>query len=599
MLKLSSQEIRERFLNFFQEKGHQIIPSASLVPENDPTVLFTTAGMHPLVPYLLGEPHPQGKRLASVQKCLRTVDIDEVGDNRHNTFFEMLGNWSLGDYFKKEAITWSWEFLISVEKGLGLDPKRIYVTVFAGDADALRDEESITIWQQMFASCGLAAAVDRPLSENGRIFTMPKESNWWGPAGQTGPCGPDTEIYYDIGREELALLQPDGLPDFESGRLVEIWNDVFMQFNKRENGRFEALTQKNVDTGMGLERAAMISQEVETVFETDLFALIMQALVGVVPAEVKSDRKALRIIADHLRSATFLISDGVRPSNKDRGYVLRRLLRRAILHSQLEQAEWVSEIVEAVAQTFASPYPELRAHATVITEVIKEEVVKFQRTLSRGKAEISKREHLTGKDAFDLYQSYGFPWELTKEYALSQGITLDEAEFTREFVRHKDLSRTASAGQFKSGLADHSSLTVRYHTATHLLHQALREVLGEQVQQRGSNITPERLRFDFSYPEKLTLEQIRKVEEKVNQKITANLPVTCENLPTEQALQSGAIGLFGHKYGESVTVYRVGDYSFEICAGPHVDNTGELGVFKIVKEEAVSAGVRRLKATLS
>lgn len=593
---MNSQEIRQRFLQFFAERGHTIIPSAPLVPENDPTVLFTTAGMHPLVPFLLGQPHPSGsKRLVDVQKCLRTVDIDEVGDNRHNTFFEMLGNWSLGDYFKKEAITWSWEFITSADKGLGLDPNKLYVTVFAGDVDAGRDEESITLWKKCFATVGITGEVDAPLSEGGRIFTMPKESNWWGPAGQTGPCGPDTEMYYDTGHGELTL--PDGMPDLESGRLLEFWNNVFMQFNKDEYAHFQPLAQKNVDTGMGLERAALISQGVSTVFETDLFQPIIAELKKQLALEEVG--ASLRIMADHLRSSVMLIADGVRPSNKDRGYILRRLLRRAILHSNLEHTEWVSPVVAQICQIYQEAYPDVAKKQEEITQIIREEAAKFHKTLAQGKKEIEKRTSLTGKDAFDLYQSYGFPLELTKEYALQKGVTLNEAEFVAEFEKHKDLSRTASAGQFASGLADHSEATVRYHTATHLLHQALREVLGEHVQQRGSNITPERLRFDFAHPEKLTESQVKAVEALVNSKIAAALPVSVETMSPEEAGKRGAIGLFGHKYGESVTVYSIGDYSKEICTGPHVQNTKELGYFEITKEEAVSAGVRRIKAVLS
>ncbi|MBU6389235.1 alanine--tRNA ligase [Patescibacteria group bacterium] len=592
-----STEIRRRYLDFFAKRGHAILPSAPLVPENDPTVLFTTAGMHPLVPYLLGEPHPAGKRLANTQKCVRTQDIEEVGDNRHDTFFEMLGNWSLGDYFKKETISWSWQFLTDPQEGLGLDPNRLYVTVFAGDADAPCDDESITFWKERFASVGITAELDTPLSQGGRIFTMAKDSNWWGPAGQTGPCGPDTEMFYDTGTGQLAL--PNGMPDFDSGRLLEIWNDVFMQYRKDEFGRFTPLSQQNVDTGMGLERVCLVMQNVPTIFETDLFAPITQAVSAAVPETARTDQAAMRVIADHLRSSVMLIGDGVRPSNKDRGYVLRRLLRRAILHSQMENSDWLSAVVGAVLGIYREPYPELAGKREEIIQVITDESQKFQRTLAQGKREIAKLSRITGQDAFNLYQSYGFPWELTKEYAQSRGITLDEGEFEKEFERHKNLSRTASAGQFASGLADHSEMTVRYHTATHLLHQALREFLGQGVEQRGSNITPERLRFDFSYPEKLTVEQIKAVEDRVNEQIAAGLAVRSEHMAPEAAKAAGAIGLFGHKYGDTVSVYSIGDYSKEICTGPHVKNTSELGIFSITKEEAVSSGVRRIKAVLN
>jgi len=602
---MKSQEIRQTFLDFFKERGHTVIPSASLVPENDPTVLFTTAGMHPLVPYLLGQAHPSGsKRLASVQKCVRTQDIEDVGDARHLTFFEMLGNWSLGDYFKQDSIRWSWEFL--TEK-LHLDPSKIYVTVFAGDQDAPRDEESIALWKECFAAKGITAEVDKPLAEGGRIFAMAKDSNWWGPAGTTGPCGPDTEIYYDVDDEWLNQTLPDGMPDFESSRLLEIWNNVFMQYNKLEDGSFVPLAQQNVDTGMGLERIAQILQSEAqkkrlTIFEIDTLKPIADEIKKVVPFvdvdTISGEQESLRIITDHIRTSVMMIADGVYPSNKDRGYILRRLLRRAILHSQLEDASWVAPVVEVTTSIYKEQYPSIAELQDDITKAIGEEVAKFQKTIAQGKKEIAKRESLTGKDAFDLYQSYGFPLELTKEYALSKGVTIDEAEFETEFRRHQDLSRTASSGQFKSGLADHSDMSVRYHTATHLLHQSLRQILGDTVQQKGSNITPERLRFDFSWPEKMTFDQLKAVEDLVNEKIAAGLPVTVETMSPDAAHAAGALGFFGHKYGDSVTVYTMGDFSKEICTGPHVQNTKEVGKFHIAKEEAVSAGVRRIKATV-
>lgn len=597
MDQLSSTEIRRRFLAFFVEKDHVAVPSASLVPENDPTVLFTTAGMHPLVPYLLGENHPEGKRLVSSQKCLRTGDIDEVGDNRHLTFFEMLGNWSLGDYFKPESIRWSFEFLTSTDKGLGLDPARLYVTVFAGDGDADRDEESIGIWKSVFSGAGIDASVDVPIAEGGRIFTFSKESNWWGPAGQTGPCGPDTEIYYDLGEGTGNFELEGGMPDFEGGRLIEIWNNVFMQYQKKEDGSFRPLEQHNVDTGMGLERTATVVQQVPSVFETDLFTGLLAVIKN--QAAPKDERSA-RIVADHLKAAVFLVQDGVLPSNKDRGYVLRRLIRRAVLHTFLEDdpaalEDFINKAVEQIAEQYREVYP-IAVGKT--TDVILEESSKFQRTLTRGKREIEKHETLTGKDAFDLYQSYGFPLELTREYAQEKGVEINEGEFEAEFKGHQDLSRTASAGQFASGLADHSEQTVKYHTATHLLHRALKDVLGEQVEQRGSNITPERLRFDFLHPEKMTPDQIAKVEEIINEKIGADLPVNRQEMSPAEAQQQGYIGLFGHKYGDKVSTYDIGGYSKEICTGPHAGRTSQLGHFKIQKEEAISAGVRRIKATL-
>lgn len=588
MQTLTSSEIRKRFLTFFQERDHAVIPSALLIPENDPTVLFTTAGMQPLVPYLLGATHPQGRRLANVQKCVRTGDIEAVGDNRHLTFFEMLGNWSLNDYFKDQSIPWSLEFLTNQEFGLGLDAQRLYVTVFAGDQNAPADLESIGIWQDAFREHGIEA------KEGERIFRLGKDDNWWGPAGQTGPCGPDTEIFYDLGGPGSPVQA--GVLDIDSGRAVEIWNNVFMQYNKESDGQYVRTPHHNVDTGMGLERVAMIAQNASTVFETDLFSPIMLALEPIVQNGEQSMQK---LVADHFRTAVMMIADGALPSNKDRGYVLRRLVRRATLFAKQAGTDWIEPVVQAVAGIYQEQYPRVAELQPEITKSLVEEVSKFQNTLEKGKREIEKRDQLTGKDAFDLYQSYGFPLELTKEYAASQGVSFDESEFEQEFKQHQELSRTASAGQFASGLADHSDQTVRYHTATHLLHQALRNILGPMVQQKGSNITPERLRFDFSYPEKLTAEQIEAVELEVNAQIQAGLAVSVETMSPEEAKSAGAIGLFGHKYGDSVTVYSIGAYSKEICTGPHVKNTAEIGQFKIQKEEAISAGVRRIKATVS
>lgn len=586
---LSAQEIRQRYLDFFAKRNHAVIPSAPLVPENDPTVLFTTAGMQPLVPYLLGQPHPLGKRLVSAQKCVRTGDIEEVGDNRHLTFFEMLGNWSLNDYFKHESIPWSLEFLTNKEEGLGLDVHRLYVTVFQGDENAPLDSESIGIWQEQFRQHGIEA------KEGERIFRLGADDNWWGPAGQTGPCGPDTEIFYDMLGEGSPVQ--DGVLDTESGRVVEVWNNVFMQYIKESDGTYVRAPHHNVDTGMGLERMTMIIQGKATPYETDLFMPIMDQLRSLeIPA---GEETARYFIADHLRASVMMVADGVTPSNKDRGYVLRRLLRRAMLHLGQSDVAWVGPIVKAVAEIYKDAYPLVTSLVEPVTQSIREEALKFQRTLEKGKQEIAKRNKITGKDAFDLYQSYGFPLELTKEYAVTKGISLDEAEFEVEFKRHQDLSRTASAGQFASGLADHSEQTVKYHTATHLLHQALRNILGPHVQQKGSNINPERLRFDFSHPEKMTPEQIAAVETEVNAQIKAGLSVGMETMSPEKAKEEGAIGLFGHKYGESVTVYSMGEYSKEICTGPHVKNTRELGQFKIAKEEAVSAGIRRIKAVLA
>ncbi len=599
MNQLSSAEIRRRFLAFFEAHGHAVLPSASLIPDNDPTVLFTTAGMHPLVPYLLGEVHPQGRRLVSSQKCLRTGDIAEVGDNRHLTFFEMLGNWSLGDYFKHESIRWSFELLTSKDKGLGLDPAKLYITVFAGDEDAPRDSESVGIWQECFKGVGIKASTDVAIQESGRVFLLSKESNWWGPAGQTGPCGPDTEIFYDLGEGAGAQTLPNGLPDFESGRLIEIWNNVFMQYRKDLDGNFQPLDQNNVDTGMGLERISAVVQGVATVFETDLFL----PLLTVIQEHAQVSAKEQRIIADHLKAASFLISDGVQPSNKDRGYVLRRLIRRAVMYSNLdEDAQGLEGLIQAVVQKlinmYGEAYPAFTTSQNQIIESILQEGEKFRKSLAKGKREIEKRSAISGKDAFDLYQTYGFPLELTREYAETRNVQIDEAEFEQEFRKHQDLSRTASAGQFSSGLADHSEQVVKYHTATHLLHQALRDVLGPHVEQKGSNLTPERLRFDFAHLEKMTPEQLEKVEKLVNEKIGADLIVTRDEMVPAEAFERGYIGLFGHMYGDRVSTYDVGGYSREICTGPHVEHTSTLGYFKIQKEEAVSAGVRRIKAVL-
>jgi alanyl-tRNA synthetase len=616
-------QIRAKFLEFFKEKGHAIIPSASLLPENDPTVLFTTAGMHPLVPYLLGQRHPMGNRLADAQKCLRTDDIEEVGDNRHLTFFEMLGNWSLGDYFKQETISWSFEFLTD-KRWLGIDPQRLYVTVFEGDEDAPRDEESIGIWQAQFEIKGLAAEVgvaekDEPTREaNGsRIYAYPKKKNWWGPAGLTGPCGPDTEMFFDTGRAHDPSFGPVCHPNCDCGRFVEIWNDVFMQYDKQADGGFVPLAQKNVDTGMGLERIAAMLQGRATVFETEIFQGIFAALTDLSGKTYGSSEevdRSFRIIADHLRAATFVIGDprGVAPSNVGQGYIVRRLVRRAIREGRrlgIEQA-FADKIADVVIAEFGAHYSELEANREKILDELKKEEEKFGKTLEKGMKELEKlvaKGPLTGEDAFTLFSTYGFPLELTEEILREKGAAVDREAFATEFKKHQDLSRTASAGTFKGGLADHSAETTRLHTATHLLHQALRTVLGEHVVQKGSNITAERLRFDFPNPEKMTPEQIQRVEELVNDAIKRDLPIHFEELTTDEAKARGAIGLFDDKYaqlGGKIKVYFVGNdekgyFSKEICGGPHVTHTGELGSFKIQKEEAVSAGVRRIKATVT
>lgn len=609
-------------MDFFKEKGHAVLPSASLIPENDPTVLFTTAGMQPLVPYLLGQPHPMGKRLASAQKCLRTDDIDEVGDNRHLTFFEMLGNWSLGDYFKEEAIQWSYEFLTN-KKWLAMDPERLYVSVFEGDKDAPRDDDSINMWQAQFAVHGMAAEVGQPgrdwpagETHGKRIFSYPKKNNWWGPAGQTGPCGPDTEIYYDTRREHDPVFGDICHPACDCGRFVEIWNNVFMQYNKQDDGTYEPLAQRNVDTGMGLERMEAVLQERATVFDTDKMQNIIQVLKQVFGLEYgQGDEKdkSIRIIVDHLRAAVFLIGDarGVIPSNIGQGYIVRRLIRRSVREAKRlgVRVLMTPAVCQAVIEQYKDEYTELEQNAARILDEAKKEEEKFNLTLEKGLKEFAKMAEqapkITGEQAFVLYATYGFPIELTEELAKERGGSVDRGVFEVEFKKHQDLSRMASAGTFKGGLADHTEKTTRLHTATHLLHQALRAVLGRHVEQRGSNITDQRLRFDFTHGQKMTDQEKARVESMVNAVIERDLPVVKEEMSVEQAKQKGAIGLFESKYGEKVSVYTVldendpkGCYSKEICGGPHVAKTGELEGFKISKEEAVSAGVRRIKAVL-
>jgi len=619
---LTTDNIRRLFLDFFKEKGHAVLPSASLIPENDPTVLFTTAGMQPLVPYLLGQDHPMGKRLANAQKCLRTDDIDEVGDNRHLTFFEMLGNWSLGDYFKEESIQWSYELLTN-EKWLAMDPERLYVSVFEGDADAPRDDDSINMWQAQFAVHGMAAEVGQPgidwptgETHGKRIFPYPKKNNWWGPAGQTGPCGPDTEIYYDTRREHDPAFGDICHPACDCGRFVEIWNNVFMQYNKRDDGSYEPLAQRNVDTGMGLERMAAVLQGCATVFDTDKMQNIIQVLkqvFGLDCGQTDDQDKAIRIIADHLRAVVFLIGDvrGVVPSNIGQGYIVRRLIRRSVREAKRLGVEVLitPAVCQAVIEQYKDEYTELEQNAAKILNEVKKEEEKFNLTLEKGLKEFDKMAEqapkISGEQAFVLYATYGFPIELTEELAKERGGSVDRGVFEEEFKKHQALSRTASAGTFKGGLADHTEQTTKLHTATHLLHQALRSVLGTHVEQRGSNITEQRLRFDFTHGQKMTDQEKDQVEAMVNAIIKRDLPVIKEEMSVEQAKEKGAIGLFESKYGEKVSVYTVldtenpaGYYSKEICGGPHVARTGELGGFKISKEEAVSAGVRRIKAVL-
>lgn len=581
---MTADELREKYLQFFESKGHKRIPSAPLVPENDPSVLFTTAGMHPLVPYLLGQPHPSGKRLTDVQKSLRTGDIDEVGDPIHHTFFEMLGNWSLGDYFKKEAINWSYEFLTSLQ-WLNIDPKKLAVSVFTGDEDAPFDEESYNLWLNL----GIPKE---------RIARLPKKNNWWGPAGEIGPCGPDSEMFVWTGEGKA----PQAF-DPENAQWVEIWNDVFMQYNKTAEGKFELLRQKNVDTGMGLERVLATMNSLSDNYQTELFLPAINKIEEISGKKYAEYQRGFRIIADHLRAAVFVIADGVEPSNKERGYILRRLIRRAAVQFKKLEVSDLETAVKSAAEVFIdlmSPvYPELNQHRQKILGILGAEVKKFSQTLDRGLKEVNKLNSITGKTAFDLFQTYGFPLELTIELAEEKGFKVDIEEFKQEFEKHRELSRTASAGMFKGGLGEQSEITTKYHTATHLLHAALRQVLGNHVQQKGSNITAERLRFDFSHPEKLTEEQLKQVESLVNQKIGEGLPVIREEMNKDKALNSGALGFFAEKYGDKVSVYTIGDFSKEICGGPHVENTKQLGHFKITKEESAGANLRRIYATLS
>lgn len=578
-------EIRNKFLEFFKKHNHTIIPSAPLIPENDPSVLFTTAGMQPLVPYLLGEKHPGGKRIADYQKCVRTVDIDSVGDNRHLTYFEMLGNWSLGDYFKKEAIAMSYKFLT---EELGIDPEKLSVTCFVGDADAPKDIEAFEAWK----NAGIPEE---------RIYFYGKEDNWW-IAGEEGPCGPDTEMYLDTGKPACS---ENCQPSCNCGKYVEIWNNVFMEYYKSKDG-IKKLEQKNVDTGLGLERMAMLLQKVETPFDTELFKPVMEELEKL---EKIDDIKSRRIIAEHLRSSIMIIADGGRPSNIDRGYVLRRLIRRMTRHmSKLQiDLENISGLIDLTINNLNEMYPELQTKRDIIKNVIIEEKDKFIKTLGHGEKEFEKvinkleqenKNVIDGKTIFKLYETYGFPPEITADLAQEKGYKIDLTEFDKLFKEHQEKSRLGSEQKFKGGLAEQNEITTAYHTATHLLHQALRNVLGDHVKQSGSNITTERLRFDFSHPEKMTPEQIKQVEDIVNEQIKRDLNVVSEEMPLEEAKKSGAIGLFENKYGDTVKVYTIGDFSKEICGGPHVKHTGELGHFKIKKEESSSAGIRRIKAIL-
>ncbi|MBI2628773.1 alanine--tRNA ligase [Candidatus Pacearchaeota archaeon] len=586
------QELIKSYLDFFKSKNHKIIPSSSLIPENDPTVLFTTAGMHPLVPFLLGQKHPLGKRLADVQKCIRTQDIDEVGDNVHHTFFEMLGNWSLGDYFKKEAIKYSFEFLT---KNLKIPKENLAVTCFEGDRinKIPKDEESSKIWQNL----GI---------KKEKIVFLGKEDNWWGPAGQTGPCGPDTEMFF-YSKSKTQIPKAFNPKD---KNWVEIWNDVFMQYNKTNEGKYMQLNQKNVDTGMGVERTLAVLNGLNDNYQTSIFQPIIKEIEKISHKSYSEEKnkKPMRIIADHIRASVFILGDdhGIKPSNTEQGYVLRRLIRRAIRYGKLLgiKENFTSKISKAVIPIY-SDYQELKLNEKIIINELEQEEIRFNQTLQQGlkkfeeiikNIEKSKKE-ISGKDAFLLFQSYGFPIEMTQELAREKILKVNLKEYNSEFEKHQTLSRTSSAGMFKSGLADNSETTKKLHTATHLLNEALRIILKDKnIKQKGSNITPERLRFDFNFPRKLTEYEIKEIEDLVNKKIKEKIKVTREEMPLNKALSSGAQAEFGAKYPSIVSVYTIGSFSKEICTGPHVSNTSEIGHFKIIKEESVAAGIRRIKA---
>ena len=579
-------EIRNKYLNFFKNHGHVVIPSAPLIPENDPSVLFTTAGMQPLVPYLLGEPHPSGTRLTDYQKCVRTNDIDEVGDNRHLTYFEMLGNWSLGDYFKEESIQMSYDFLT---KELGIPVEKLSVTCFAGDEDCARDEVTASCWKK--------AGIPEE-----RIYYFGKDDNWW-IAGETGPCGPDTEMFYDTGKPKCS---PECNPSCGCGKYVEIWNNVFMEFYKDENGKYSKLKQHNVDTGLGLERMTMLLQGKETPYETELFAPVMEKLVELQKVDNIASR---RVVAEHLRSSMMIICDGGRPSNVDRGYILRRLIRRMVRHlNKLQiQLDELSSLIDLNIENLKEMYPALETNKEIIKSVILEEKDKFVKTLEKGEKEFAKEvgqvkeqgeNTVPGKVVFRLYDTYGFPPEVTEELAVENGMKIDKEGFDKLFKEHQEKSRAGSEQKFKGGLASTGEMEIKYHTATHLLNAALKQVLGSHVHQRGSNITAERMRFDFSHPAKMTDEEKQKTEDLVNEWITEAIPVEHIEMKKDDAIKMGAEAMFIEKYGDIVSVYKIGDVSLELCGGPHVLNTSELGHFKIKKEESSSSGIRRIKAIL-
>jgi alanyl-tRNA synthetase len=596
---MTGKELREKYINFFIEKGHKQITGKSLIPENDPTVLFTTAGMHPLIPYFLGEEHPAGTRLVNFQKCIRTGDIDSVGDPSHLTFFEMLGNWSLGDYFKEDALAWSYEFLTS-EKWLGLDKDKLSVTAFEGEAenDIPADTEAAAIWKNL----GIPEE---------RIYLLPREDNWWGPAGEIGPCGPDSEMFIDTGKESCSA---ECKPGCGCGKYFEIWNDVFMQYNKQSDGSYKKLNKKCVDTGMGVERTIAMLLGKKSVYDTEFFIPVIElieSLSGKKYGENEDDDISIRIISDHVRTSTFILGDerGLKPSNLGQGYILRRIIRRAIRHGRKLGIEekFLTKPALVFLDMYEDVYPELKESRDLILKEIEAEEDKFLSTLGKGENEFAKMlpnllkgksKVIPGRVAFKLYDTFGFPVEITEELAAEHGFEVDREGFDKAYKKHQETSKMGADKAFKGGLADHSDMTKKYHTATHLLHKALRTVLGEHVQQKGSNITAERLRFDFSHPEKMTPEQVKEVEGIVNTQIVNNLSVSMEIMSLDDAKNNGAIAFFADKYEEKVKVYSIGNFSMEVCGGPHVENTSELGKIKLKKEQSSSSGVRRIRAVL-
>lgn len=586
--KITTKELKNKYLNFFKQKDHEIIKSYSLLPENDPTALFISAGMHPLIPYLMGEPHPLGKRIANFQKCIRTTDIEEVGNDSHLTFIEMLGNWSFGDYFKKESIEWSFEFLT---KNIGFQKEQIHITCFEGDGDAPKDEESAKIWQ------GLGIK---------NIYFLPKKDNWWGPIGETGPCGPDTEIFIDTGKKECGK---ECKPGCKCGKYFEIWNNVFMEYYKTKEGKYDKLKQKNVDTGMGVERTIAMLNGFKSVYDISELKNILDKIKKITNIENpdKEQLKSMRIIADHVRTSTFILGDdkGIKTSNVDQGYILRRLIRRSIRHGNLLgiKEEFLTELAKEIILTYKEDYEEIEKNKEFIFDELKKEDQRFRKTLDRGLKEFEKllaknKTELSGEETFLLFQSYGFPLEIVQEIAKEKNVSVDVDGFNKEYKKHQELSKMGAEKRFKGGLSDSSEQNKKLHTATHILNEALRRVLSQDIKQNGSNITQERLRFDFNFPRKLTDEEIKKIEDMVNKIIKEEIPVEKMEMTLEEAKKIGAQSEFGVKYGKKVFVYKIGDFSMEICAGPHVENTKELGHFKILKEKSSSAGVRRIKAVL-